>query len=66
MLKSHIKFIFLSRPRRFGKTMLCSTLEQLFMGNKELFKDLYIYNKFEELKIENDPIIYLDFSSFGT
>jgi len=29
---------FLSRPRRFGKSLLVSTLEELFKGNKELFK----------------------------
>ncbi|MDR2544848.1 MAG: ATP-binding protein [Methanobrevibacter sp.] len=35
---------FLSRPRRFGKSLLISTLKELFEGNKELFKDTYIYN----------------------
>jgi hypothetical protein len=33
---------FLSRPRRFGKTLLVSTLEQIFSGNRELFKGLWI------------------------
>ncbi len=36
---------FLSRPRRFGKSLLISTLEQIFMGNKELFKGLWIYDQ---------------------
>ncbi|MFN4151626.1 MAG: AAA family ATPase, partial [Candidatus Sericytochromatia bacterium] len=36
-------YFFLSRPRRFGKSLLISTLESIFLGEKELFKDLYIY-----------------------
>lgn len=38
---------FLSRPRRFGKSMFVSTLEQVFLGKKDLFKGLYIYDKIE-------------------
>ncbi len=38
------KYYFLSRPRRFGKSLLISTLEQIFKGNKKLFEGLYIYN----------------------
>ena len=34
--------IFLSRPRRFGKTLLCSTLKHYFLGHRELFKGLAI------------------------
>ena len=50
---------FLSRPRRFGKSLLVSTLKELFEGNKKLFKGLYIYNKFNW---ENKhPVIVLDF-----
>ncbi len=36
---------FLSRPRRFGKSMTLSALESIFLGEKELFKGLYIYDK---------------------
>ena len=36
------KYIFLSRPRRFGKSLLCSTLQAYFEGRKELFKDTFI------------------------
>ncbi|MCY4444421.1 MAG: AAA family ATPase, partial [Proteobacteria bacterium] len=36
-------YFFLSRPRRFGKSLLVSTLHYLFEGEKELFKGLYIY-----------------------
>ena len=34
------KIYFLSRPRRFGKSLLVSTLEHYFLGHKELFKGL--------------------------
>ena len=39
------KYIFLSRPRRFGKSLLCSTLQAYFEGRKELFKDTVIGSK---------------------
>ncbi|MDR1819333.1 MAG: ATP-binding protein [Methanobrevibacter sp.] len=48
---------FLSRPRRFGKSLLVSTLKELFQGNKELFKDLYIHDKWNWN--ETYPVIHL-------
>lgn len=36
------KYIFLSRPRRFGKSLLLSTIDALFRGQRELFKGLAI------------------------
>lgn len=51
---------FLSRPRRFGKSLLISTFKHLFSGNKELFKDTWIYNS--DWKWEKYPIIHLDMS----
>ncbi len=39
---SSSKYVFLSRPRRFGKSLLLSTIEYIYQGEKELFKDLYI------------------------
>jgi hypothetical protein len=41
------KYYFLSRPRRFGKSVLLSTLSELFSANKSLFKGLYIENKWD-------------------
>ena len=41
-LTKESKFIFLSRPRRFGKTLLCSTLQYYFQGRKDLFEGLKI------------------------
>ncbi|SHF35443.1 Predicted AAA-ATPase, partial [Marinitoga hydrogenitolerans DSM 16785] len=50
---------FLSRPRRFGKSLTVSTLYYLFKGEKELFKDTYIYDKWE---FKEYPVIKLDMS----
>lgn len=44
------KFIFLSRPRRFGKSLLCSTLHSYFEGKKELFEGLKIMDLEREWK----------------
>ncbi len=51
---------FLSRPRRFGKSLLVSTLEHYFMGHKELFKGLKI-DSLEQDWLEY-PIFHVDFS----
>jgi len=50
---------FLSRPRRFGKSLTISTLEAIFQGKKELFKGLALYDKPYDWKPY--PIIHLDF-----
>ncbi|UOD34647.1 ATP-binding protein [Deferribacteraceae bacterium V6Fe1] len=39
------KYVFLSRPRRFGKSLFLDTLKELFEGNKKFFEGLYIYDK---------------------
>ena len=41
-LTKESKFVFLSRPRRFGKSLLCSTLKYYFEGRKDLFEGLAI------------------------
>jgi len=51
---------FLSRPRRFGKSLLLSTLEAIFKGKKELFQGLWIYDQPFEWK--EYPTIRIDFS----
>lgn len=51
---------FLSRPRRFGKSLLVSTLESIFKGEKDLFKNLWIHSSDYEWKTY--PVIMLDFS----
>jgi len=51
---------FLSRPRRFGKSLLISTLNEIFEGEKELFKDLWIYKA--DYAWEKHPVVRIDFS----
>ncbi|ABR30916.1 ATP-binding protein [Thermosipho melanesiensis] len=53
------KFYFLSRPRRFGKSLTISTLYYIFKGEKELFRGTYIYDKWD---FKEYPIIKLDMS----
>ncbi len=40
-------YYFFPRPRRFGKSLLTSTLKELFLGSKELFKGLWIYDRYD-------------------
>ncbi|MDY5387008.1 MAG: AAA family ATPase, partial [Muribaculaceae bacterium] len=55
------KFIFLNRPRRFGKTLLTSTLHYYFEGRKDLFEGLAI----ESLETEwtQYPVLHFDMST---
>ncbi len=46
-LIENYKYTFLSRPRRFGKSLFLDTLHNIFEGKKELFKGLYIYEKWD-------------------
>ena len=64
------KVFFLSRPRRFGKSLFLSTLKAYFLGKKELFKGLYIEDA-EQKQAELEgreawikyPVLYLDFTA---
>lgn len=58
LVQGHI--YFLSRPRRFGKSLLVSTLENYFLGKKELFKGLKIDALEKEWKTY--PVFHLDFN----
>jgi Protein of unknown function (DUF1703)./Predicted AAA-ATPase. len=53
-------YYFLSRPRRFGKSLFLDTVKEAFSGNKELFKGLYIYDKWDWSK--KHPIIKISFA----
>ncbi|MBA2368882.1 MAG: AAA family ATPase [Candidatus Protochlamydia sp.] len=55
------RYYFLSRPRRFGKSLLISTLSQLFQGKNEFFKGLWIYEN-SPYDWQEYPVIHLDFS----
>ena len=61
---------FLSRPRRFGKSLFLSTLEAYFLGQKELFTGLYLEKAEEELAVQENraawqeyPVLYFDFNT---
>ena len=59
-LTRYAKFVFMSRPRRFGKSLLTSTLESYFLGERELFEGLKIMQL--EKEWERYPVIRLDLS----
>ena len=54
---------FLSRPRRFGKSLTLSTLEAMFKGKAELFKGLYAEEWVKEQANNPSPVIKLDMSA---
>jgi len=59
-MASRYKAVFLSRPRRFGKSLLCSTIASLFRNEKEIFEGLAISKT--DWKWEEYPIIHIDLS----
>ena len=60
-LANYAKFVFLSRPRRFGKSLLTSTLDSYFRGEKELFEGLKIMQMEQEW--QQYPVLHLDLST---
>jgi Predicted AAA-ATPase/PD-(D/E)XK nuclease superfamily len=54
---------FLSRPRRFGKSLLVSTLKELFKGNKSVFEGLWIENNWDWSK--SNPVLHFSFDSMS-
>lgn len=59
LLHKSKRYYFFSRPRRFGKSLLISTLKEIFSANKELFQQTWIYDK---IAWEKYPIIHIPFS----
>ncbi len=57
---TRMKYVFLSRPRRFGKSLLATTLDSYFKGQKELFEGLKIMEL--ETEWEAYPVIHVDLS----
>ena len=55
------EYYFLSRPRRFGKTLLVDTMQELFEGNEKLFRDLHIHNRWDWTA--RNPVVRLSFDS---
>ena len=62
-LLNNEKYYFLSRPRRFGKSLLLDTICEVFRGDKELFKGLWIYDS--DYVFEKYPVIRLDMSNIS-
>ena len=54
-------YYFLSRPRRFGKSLLVSTLKCLFQGRKDLFEGLWIAEQ-SDWEWQAHPVIHIDFN----
>lgn len=55
------KYYFLSRPRRFGKSLLLDTLKQAFLANKAIFKGLYLEHHWDWK--QHYPVIHISFAS---
>ena len=55
------KYYFLSRPRRFGKSLLISTLHEYFIGNRAIFKGLAI-DRLEPGEWPSHPVLHIDFN----
>jgi len=55
------KYYFLSRPRRFGKSLLLDTLDCLFSGRKKLFECLFIEDRWDWAK--KHPVVRISFGS---
>ena len=53
--------LFFARPRRFGKSMMLSTMRAIYQGKKHLFEGLWIYDKIDWEAVAR-PVIYLDFT----
>ena len=61
------KFLFFTRPRRFGKSLICSCLKYIYQGKKDYFKNLYIQDKIS-WELMDFPVLFFDFTNgdFGT
>lgn len=57
-------YIFLSRPRRFGKSLLMSTIKYLFLGERQLFKGLWIDSS--DYDWTPKPVFHFDFANLDT
>ncbi|MBQ9467292.1 MAG: AAA family ATPase, partial [Muribaculaceae bacterium] len=60
MVHDGARTVFLSRPRRFGKTLLCNTLKHFFLGHRDLFKGLAIDSLEKDWTVY--PVLHFDMS----
>jgi Predicted AAA-ATPase/PD-(D/E)XK nuclease superfamily len=56
-------YYFLSRPRRFGKSLTISTIKELYLGNKAVFEGLWIEDKWDWSK--TNPVLHFSFDTLG-
>ncbi|MBK8453897.1 MAG: AAA family ATPase [Thiofilum sp.] len=63
LLCSNAGYYFLSRPRRFGKSLLLSTIKEIYQGKRTLFDGLWIADQWNWNKVH--PVIHLSFASMG-
>ena len=63
MLETQLIFYFIARPRKFGKSLFCRTVESALWGHKQFFHDLAISKSTYDWAVH--PVIYLDFSTIG-
>ena len=64
LLRMGESYYFLSRPRRYGKSLFCSTLQALFEGKRELFEGLYIAEK-TDYGFESFPVLHFNFANLS-
>jgi len=57
------KYFFLSRPRRFGKSLTLSTIKEIYSGSRDLFRGLWIESQWDWNKIH--PVIHIQFNEIG-
>jgi hypothetical protein len=56
------RFLFLSRPRRFGKSLLTTTLKEIFAGNRALFAGLWIE---DQIDWAARPVVLINFNALN-
>jgi hypothetical protein len=59
-------YYFLSRPRRFGKSLLVDTMRELFLGHRELFEGLWIAGPESDYDFEAHPVVRIDMTQVDT
>lgn len=64
LIESDAHYYFISRPRRFGKSLFINTLKEVFKGNKELFKGCHIYES--SYSWQKYPVLHFDFTNIAS
>lgn len=64
IINSWNNYYYISRPRRWGKSLNIETMKEIFLGNKELFKGLYAYDNYKDWD-KSYPVVVISFSWFN-